>query len=96
MNHPPFYQVENQMVSAERVLGYCKVAQEAKLQSEQGFKPADDWPAKGGIEVCTHAPNTRGSAQAGTASGDGLKRIFAEACLFSLLVSPSPLVLASK
>ncbi|CAM9886717.1 unnamed protein product [Scytosiphon promiscuus] len=44
-------EVENQMVSAERVLGYCRVAQEASLESEPGCKPDDDWPARGGIEA---------------------------------------------
>eukprot|EP00752_Nemacystus_decipiens_P006704 g6027.t1 len=44
-------EVENQMVSAERVLGYCRVPQEASLESEPGRKPKDDWPAKGAIEV---------------------------------------------
>ncbi|CAM9767000.1 unnamed protein product, partial [Ectocarpus sp. 12 AP-2014] len=44
-------EVENQMVSAERVLSYCKVPQEASLESEPGCKPADGWPAKGNIEV---------------------------------------------
>eukprot|EP00903_Cladosiphon_okamuranus_P016201 g14950.t2 len=44
-------EVENQMVSAERVLGYCRVPQEASLESELGRKPKDDWPAKGTIEV---------------------------------------------
>ncbi|CAM9967371.1 unnamed protein product, partial [Ectocarpus sp. 12 AP-2014] len=44
-------EVENQMVSAERVLGYCRVPQEANLESEPGCKPADGWPAKGDIEV---------------------------------------------
>ena len=44
-------QVENQMVSAERVLGYCRVPQEASLESEPGRKPKDDWPAEGAIEV---------------------------------------------
>lgn len=39
------------MVSAERVLAYCKVPQEANLESEPENKPADDWPAKGSIEV---------------------------------------------
>lgn len=39
------------MVSAERVLAYCKVDQEAKLDSEPVNKPPDDWPAKGSIEV---------------------------------------------
>lgn len=39
------------MVSAERVLGYCKVPQEASLESEPGCKPEDDWPTKGNIEV---------------------------------------------
>lgn len=39
------------MVSAERVLGYCRVPQEASLESEPGCKPADGWPAKGDIEV---------------------------------------------
>lgn len=39
------------MVSAERVLGYCRVPQEAGLESEPGCKPEDDWPSKGGIEV---------------------------------------------
>ena len=48
-------QVENQMVSAERVLGYCRVPQEASLESEPGRKPKDDWPAKGAIEVRTAA-----------------------------------------
>ena len=47
--------VENQMVSAERVLGYCRVPQEASLESEPGRKPKDDWPAKGAIEVRTTA-----------------------------------------
>ncbi|CAN0399355.1 unnamed protein product, partial [Pylaiella littoralis] len=44
-------EVENQMVSAERVLGYCRVPQEANLVSETGRKPEDDWPAKGNIEI---------------------------------------------
>lgn len=39
------------MVSAERVLGYCRVPQEANLESEVERKPEDDWPAKGTIEV---------------------------------------------
>lgn len=44
-------QVENQMVSAERVLAYCKVDQEASLESSPENKPADDWPTKGNIEA---------------------------------------------
>ncbi|CAM9122833.1 unnamed protein product, partial [Ectocarpus sp. 4 AP-2014] len=44
-------EVEIQMVSAERVLGYCRVPQEAALESEPGYKPADAWPAEGNIEV---------------------------------------------
>ncbi|CAM9972835.1 unnamed protein product, partial [Ectocarpus sp. 12 AP-2014] len=44
-------EVENQMVSAERVLSYCRVPQEASLESEPGCKPADGWPSKGNIEV---------------------------------------------
>eukprot|EP00752_Nemacystus_decipiens_P006715 g6038.t1 len=44
-------EVENQMVSAERVLGYCKVSQEANLESEPAGKPKDNWPTKGGIEI---------------------------------------------
>ncbi|CAM9253787.1 unnamed protein product, partial [Hapterophycus canaliculatus] len=44
-------EVENQMVSAERVLGYCRVPQEASLESTPGCKPKDDWPATGDIEV---------------------------------------------
>ncbi|CAN0352588.1 unnamed protein product, partial [Scytosiphon promiscuus] len=44
-------EVQNQMVSAERVLGYCRVPQEAGLESEPDSKPRDDWPAEGGIEV---------------------------------------------
>ncbi|CAM9451621.1 unnamed protein product, partial [Hapterophycus canaliculatus] len=39
------------MVSAERVLDFCRVPQEAGLESEPGCKPDDDWPAKGGIEI---------------------------------------------
>lgn len=39
------------MVSAERVLSYCRVPQEANLESEPGCKPADGWPATGDIEV---------------------------------------------
>ena len=39
------------MVSVERVLSYCKVPQEAKLESDPETKPPDDWPAKGNIEV---------------------------------------------
>ena len=39
------------MVSAERVLGYCRVPQEASLESEPGCKPKDDWPANGTIAV---------------------------------------------
>lgn len=46
-----YAQVENQMVSVERVLGYCRVPQEASLESEPACKPADGWPAKGDIEV---------------------------------------------
>lgn len=41
------------MVSAERVLGYCRVAQEASLESEPGCKPKEDWPSKGTIDVST-------------------------------------------
>ncbi len=41
------------MVSAERILGYCRVAQEASLESEPGRKPKEDWPAKGTIDVST-------------------------------------------
>ncbi|CAM9399555.1 unnamed protein product, partial [Ectocarpus sp. 12 AP-2014] len=44
-------EVENQMVSAERVLSYCRVPQEASLESEPGCKPPDGWPAKGNIEA---------------------------------------------
>ncbi|CAM9523069.1 unnamed protein product, partial [Ectocarpus sp. 13 AM-2016] len=44
-------EVENQMVSAERVLSYCRVPQEASLESDPGCKPADGWPSKGNIEV---------------------------------------------
>ncbi|CBN77890.1 multidrug resistance-associated protein-like protein [Ectocarpus siliculosus] len=44
-------EVENQMVSAERVLSYCRVPQEAALASEPVYKPADGWPAEGNIEV---------------------------------------------
>lgn len=39
------------MVSAERVLAYCKLDQEAKLDSEPEHKPPDDWPTTGSIEV---------------------------------------------
>ena len=39
------------MVSAERVLSYCKVPQEARLDSDPADKPPDDWPSKGSIEV---------------------------------------------
>lgn len=39
------------MVSAERVLAYCKVPQEANLDSDSENKPPNDWPAKGNIEV---------------------------------------------
>ena len=57
------------MVSAERVLAYCKVPQEANLDSEPENKPPDDWPSKGDIEVsrgrttcvlvCEKAPSIR-------------------------------------
>lgn len=39
------------MVSAERILAYCKVDQEASLESRLEYKPADDWPSKGDIKV---------------------------------------------
>ena len=39
------------MVSVERVLNYCKVPQEARLDSDPANKPPDDWPSKGNIEV---------------------------------------------
>lgn len=39
------------MVSVERVLSYCKVPQEASLESEKDNKPPNDWPATGNIEV---------------------------------------------
>lgn len=39
------------MVSAERVLGYCRVAQEASLESAPEHRPRTNWPAKGSIEV---------------------------------------------
>ncbi|CAM9756679.1 unnamed protein product, partial [Sphacelaria rigidula] len=44
-------EVENQMVSAERILAYCRLEQEASLESNPENKPADDWPTKGNIEV---------------------------------------------
>lgn len=44
-------QTENQMVSAERILAYCKVDQEASLESTPEDKPNTDWPAKGNIKV---------------------------------------------
>lgn len=44
-------QTENQMVSAERVLNYCRVPPEARLDSEPGNKPPEDWPSAGNIEV---------------------------------------------
>lgn len=43
--------MENQMVSVERVLDYCKVPQEASLESEKDNKPSNHWPEKGNIEV---------------------------------------------
>ncbi|CAN0521528.1 unnamed protein product [Scytosiphon promiscuus] len=39
------------MVSAERILGYCRVAQEASLESAPGCRPKANWPAKGSIEI---------------------------------------------
>ena len=39
------------MVSVERVLGYCRVPQEASLESEPGCKPKEDWPAEGNVDV---------------------------------------------
>ncbi|CAM9223590.1 unnamed protein product, partial [Hapterophycus canaliculatus] len=44
-------EVENQMVSAERVLGYCRVAQEANLESVPEFRPKASWPGTGSIEI---------------------------------------------
>lgn len=52
------YQVENQMVSAERILGYCKVGQEASLESEPWRTPGSDWPTRGDIQASV-APTPR-------------------------------------
>ena len=44
-------EVENQMVSVERVLEYCHIPQEAALISAPDKKPPPEWPLKGGIKV---------------------------------------------
>lgn len=95
IRHRPFcFKVENQMVSAERVLGYCKVSQEASLESEPAGKPSDDWPAKGGIEVCkklargTHT-SARPPARASQSCGWCCRHEKVEArCHWRRLVSP--------
>jgi ATP-binding cassette subfamily C (CFTR/MRP) protein 4 len=44
-------EVENQIVSVERVLQYCELEQEAALYSKPGKEPPENWPDKGSIEV---------------------------------------------
>lgn len=39
------------MVSVERILAYCRLDQEASLESKPENKPADEWPTRGSIEV---------------------------------------------
>ncbi|CAM9400302.1 unnamed protein product, partial [Heterosigma akashiwo] len=42
-------EVENQMVSVERVLAYCRAPQEPPLESAPGKAPPADWPQRGEI-----------------------------------------------
>lgn len=37
------------MVSTERILEYCKLEQEAALESDKDKKPPESWPFKGHI-----------------------------------------------
>jgi ABC-type multidrug transport system fused ATPase/permease subunit len=41
--------VENEIVSVERVNEYCMLPAEAALDSEPGHSPPPSWPAKGAI-----------------------------------------------
>jgi len=44
-------EVENQMVSVERVLKFCDNEQEAPLLSQQRFRPPSDWPSSGRLQA---------------------------------------------
>lgn len=43
-------EVENQMISVERVLQYSKLPSEAPLTSDKGHQPPPDWPKNGQIK----------------------------------------------
>ena len=92
LNNRPCFQVENQMVSAERILGYCKVSQEANLESDPASKPKDNWPANGGIEVrkkaCSKHPHLRSEVAADAVGA--LFSLAGAACLRRLHVSTRP------
>lgn len=54
-------EVENQMISVERVLDYSKLPSEAALTSDKEHRPPDDWPSKGkitGDNVCLRYSHT--------------------------------------
>ncbi|KAK7478989.1 hypothetical protein BaRGS_00029750 [Batillaria attramentaria] len=44
-------EVENQMISVERVLEYSRLPSEGNLESDDQKKPPDDWPDKGAIQA---------------------------------------------
>mmetsp|Transcript_30166 Transcript_30166/g.39742 ORF Transcript_30166/g.39742 Transcript_30166/m.39742 type:complete len:1367 (-) Transcript_30166:180-4280(-) len=44
-------EAENQMISVERVLDYCRVPQEAPLLSRSEVKPPEEWPERGSIKA---------------------------------------------
>ena len=49
---PPTSTPSLQMVSAERVMGYCRLEPEASLETHpDSAKPSSDWPDKGHIEL---------------------------------------------
>ncbi|GFS15404.1 ABC transporter C family member 5 [Elysia marginata] len=44
-------EMENQMISVERVLQYSRLPVEAGLESKPENKPADDWPTSGSLQA---------------------------------------------
>ncbi|GFS27777.1 multidrug resistance-associated protein 4 [Elysia marginata] len=44
-------EVENQMISVERVLQYTRLPIEADLESKPGQKPPDTWPSSGSLQA---------------------------------------------
>ena len=44
-------EVDNQLVSVERILQYCNLEEEGALRSLPGSEPPEDWPQEGSIEI---------------------------------------------